>query len=182
MDFYGAEDNNLLRRVINWIVDIVLAVAIAWFAIYSFGAQVRITGNSMLPKLQSDDVVLVNRLIYDFTEPKRWDVAVFTREDGKANVKRIVGLPGETVQIKNGQVYIDDKLLEAPEDMAGSIALAGLAENPVHLGEDEYFLLGDNRDSSEDSRFANVGNVTKEQITGKVWFRLYPMIDAGWIH
>ena len=94
----------------------------------------------------------------------------------KPNVKRVIGLPGETVQIKNGQIYIDDKPLEADKGL-GQVSLAGLAENPVVLEEDEYFLLGDNRDSSEDSRFVKIGNVKRRQIRGKVWLRLIPFID-----
>lgn len=91
-------------------------------------------------------------------------------------MKRVIGLPGETVQIKNGQIYIDDKPLEADKGL-GQVSLAGLAENPVVLEEDEYFLLGDNRDSSEDSRFVKIGNVKRRQIRGKVWLRLIPFID-----
>ena len=92
------------------------------------------------------------------------------------NVKRVIGLPGETVQIKGGQIYINDEWIEQPEG-ATSISLAGIAENPVKLGEDEYFLLGDNRDSSEDSRFSNVGNVSGKQIQGKVWIRIAPLAN-----
>ena len=103
-------------------------------------------------------------------------MVVFEREDQKMNVKRVIGLPGETVQIKGGQIYINDELIEQPEG-AGSISLAGIAENPVKLGEDEYFLLGDNRDSSEDSRFSNVGNVSGKQIQGRVWIRIAPLAN-----
>ena len=117
-----------------------------------------------------------SRLSYDLGSPKRFDVVVFEREDKKPNVKRVIGLPGETVQIKNGQIYIDDKPLEADKGL-GQVSLAGLAENPVVLDEDEYFLLGDNRDSSEDSRFVKIGNVKRRQIRGKVWLRLIPFID-----
>ena len=133
-------------------------------------------GTAMTPELRSEDVVLMNRLSYDLGSPKRFDVVVFEREDKKPNVKRVIGLPGETVQIKNGQIYIDDKPLEADKGL-GQVSLAGLAENPVVLDEDEYFLLGDNRDSSEDSRFVKIGNVKRRQIRGKVWLRLIPFID-----
>jgi len=87
------------------------------------------------------------------------------------------------VQIQGGYVYVNGERLEADNGL-DQVSLAGLAESPVKLGEDEYFLLGDNRDSSEDSRFANVGNVKEEQILGKVWMRISPLVDIGpvWSH
>ena len=103
-------------------------------------------------------------------------MVVFEREDRKSNVKRVIGLPGEEVQIIDGFIYIDGQKLDAENDLS-RVVLAGLAENPVTLGEDEYFLLGDNRDGSEDSRFANIGNVKRSQIQGKIWLRLIPLID-----
>ena len=175
MEFYQ-EETNKLRRMIVWLVDIIVVISLAWFVVYGFGTQIRITGQSMTPELRSEDVVLMNRLSYDLGSPKRFDVVVFERDDKKPNVKRVIGLPGETVQIKNGQIYIDDKPLEADKGL-GQVSLAGLAENPVVLEEDEYFLLGDNRDSSEDSRFVKIGNVKRRQIQGKVWLRLIPFID-----
>jgi signal peptidase I len=156
------------------VVDIVVVIALAWFLVYAYGTQIVIAGHSMLPLLASEDVVLMDRLAYDFGNPDRFDVVVFQREDQKMNVKRIIGLPGETVQIKNGEIFIDGEMLKEPSG-SGRISLAGLAEAPITLGEDEYFLLGDNRDSSEDSRFANIGNVNIDQIQGKVWLRMLPV-------
>lgn len=135
----------------------------------------------MAPGLPPDSVVLMNRLVYDYGNPKRFDVVVFERDDKKSNVKRVIGLPGEMVQIKGGSIYINDELLETEEGLS-HVSLAGLAENPVRLEEDEYFLLGDNRDSSEDSRFANIGNVNRAQISGKVWMRILPIVDIGLVH
>ncbi len=178
MEFYESEETNLLRRIVSWVTDIIVVAAIACFTVYAFGTQIPVSGSSMHPALETDNVVLMNRLIYDYQSPDRFDVVVFQREDGKMNVKRVIGLPGETVQIKNGQIYIDGQLLKE-EGETSRITSAGLAEHPVKLGEEEYFLLGDNRDSSEDSRFANVGNVKKENIIGKVWLRLFPVLDIG---
>ncbi len=180
MEFYQNEETNLLRRITGWLVDIIVVLALAWFCVYAFGTQIRIAGQSMTPGLRPDDVVLMNRLSYDFGKPDRMDVVVFMREDEKTNVKRVIGLPGETVQITGGYIYIDGERLEAENDL-DKVSLGGLAENPVELGPDEYFLLGDNRESSEDSRFANIGNVKQEQIIGKVWLRLFPLIDFSFI-
>lgn len=177
MEFFQTEETNGLRRVIGWIVDIIVVISLAWFVVYGFGTKVQIAGQSMTPLLRSDDVVLMNRLAYDFGSPDRFDVVVFQRDDKKSNVKRVIGLPGEEIQIKGGFIYIDGKKLEAEDAELTQVALAGLAEEPVRLGEDEYFLLGDNRESSEDSRFANIGNVSKRQILGKVWIRISPLTD-----
>ena len=177
LEFYQIEETNSLRKAIGWIVDIVVVISMAWFVGYGFGTQVRIAGQSMTPGLRGEDVVLMDRLTYDFTDPARFDVVVFEREDHKSNVKRIIALPGEVVQVIDNRIYIDGEPLD--EEGLDQVILAGIAENPVTLGEDEYFLLGDNRDQSEDSRFANVGNVRREQIQGKVWLRLLPLVDIG---
>lgn len=176
VEFYQAEENSILKRAVQWLADIAVVLCLAWFSVYAFGTQVQISGQSMTPCLQAGDVVLMNRLSYDLGSPDRMDVVVFQREDRRANVKRVIGLPGETVQIRQGRIWIDGKELEAEPELS-RVSLAGLAENPVLLGEDEYFLLGDNRDSSEDSRFANIGNVKREQILGKVWLRVMPLVD-----
>lgn len=174
MDFFKGEETTLLRSIANWVTDIIVVIAMACFTVYAFGNQISVSGNSMFPLLNSGDIVLMNQIVYDLDKPKRFDVVVFQREDKKTNIKRVIGLPGETVQIQNGQVLINQQVLQMDEK---KIALPGLAENPITLGEDEYFLLGDNRDSSEDSRFSNVGNVNAEQIIGKVWFRIYPALE-----
>lgn len=180
VDFYINEDTAWLRRGIGWVVNIMVALACAWFLVYGFGEQVRISGSSMQPALDAEDVVLMNRLIYDVSSPQRFDIVVFEREDGRKNVKRVIGLPGETVQIKNGSVYIDGAPLEAPDGL-GQVSLAGRAEIPIQLEADEYFLLGDNRDSSEDSRFGNIGNVKADQIAGRVWLRIFPLLKLDLI-
>ncbi len=189
MEFYREDGTSRVRGIVCWITDIIVVVAMACYTVYAFGNLVVVSGNSMSPLLNSDDIVLMNQLKLDLGKPERFDVVVFEREDQKRNIKRIIGLPGETVQIQDGQVLINGQVLEekgitmeVDGEMVKAqkkIALAGLAENPVVLGADEYFLLGDNRDSSEDSRFANVGNVKESQIIGKVWFRIHPTLNMG---
>ncbi|MCI6886990.1 MAG: signal peptidase I [Lachnospiraceae bacterium] len=180
MEFYQNDEINLVRRLSGWVVDIVVALAFAWFFLHAFGTQILVSGQSMTPLLNSGDVVLMNRLVYDLGKPDRMDVVVFEREDHRANVKRVIGIPGDVVQIRDGILYVNGKRFGASEGL-DYVSLAGLAEKPVVLEEGEYFLLGDNRDSSEDSRFAKTGNVKEEQILGKVWLRLFPLIDIRWI-
>ena len=176
-------DNRLLRRATKWIVDLAVVFTLALFLVLYMGMQYAVSGHSMEPTLYGGDVVLVDRISYRLRRPKRLELVVFQKRDDEDRqyLKRIIGLPGETVQIKGGQIYIDGGLLKLPESLS-QVNLAGLAEEPVMLGEGEYFLLGDNRDSSEDSRFENIGNVSIGQITGKAWFRPSPLERIGFLN
>ena len=109
------------------------------------------------------------------------DIIAFRQGDSAVSIKRVIGLPGETVQIRDQAVYINGERLEAESGLE-AVSIAGAAEFPVELSENEYFVLGDNRDSSEDSRFSGTGNVKREQILGKVWLRLEPFSEFGLIH
>ena len=188
MDFYENREENRLQAAIGWIVDVIVMVLLAAFAVYCFGTRVQMRGSSMRPALESGDVntagvamFKINRLAYDLGSPKRFDIAAFARDDSSFNIRRVIGLPGETVQIIEGTIYIDGEPLAAEEESLCSASMAGLAEYPVELGEDEYFLLGDNRESSEDSRFESIGNVSRSQMAGKVWFRITPASGFGWV-
>ena len=169
VDFYLSDEQNMIRKICSWIVDVVVALAFAWFCLMFFGTQVTVNGQSMYPLLNSGDVVLMNRLTYEIGE----------REDQKTNVKRVVAVPGDVVQIIDGKLYVNQEQISLPGNR--KISLSGLAENPVQLEDKEYFLLGDNPDSSEDSRFANIGNVREDQIIGKVWLRMFPLIHISLI-
>lgn len=178
LDFNINSDTNRLRLFVNWIVDVAVVISIAWFTVFALGTQITNSGQSMTPTLEAEEVVLMNRLVYHIRKPERYDIVAFEKSDEKLNIKRVVGLPGETVQIKEGFIYINNEKLENEEGL-NKVDLAGFAENPVILEKDEYFLLGDNRDNSEDSRFANVGNVKRSQIKGKVWLRISPILHFG---
>lgn len=180
MDFYQENEQSRLHFIVHWIVDIVVVIALACFTVYGFGGRMEVNGGSMKPTLDSGDVVLINRLAYDLGTPKRFDIAVFSRTDSELNIKRIIGLPGETVQIKNNKIYINGEILKA-EGFLSMATIAGIAEYPIELGEDEYFLLGDNRESSEDSRFQSIGNVKRDQLVGKIWLRIEPFPEFGLI-
>lgn len=161
-----------IRRAFLFLFQAVLVCAAAVLLVVFFGYRVSNAGDSMSPALKNGDVVLVNRLIYQIKGPARGDIIVF-RPGGNENthysIKRVVGLPGETVQIIDGSVYIDGE--EAEGDIyAADIEYAGTAEEPVELGEDEYFVIGDNTGVSDDSRTEDVGNVRLEDICGEAWF------------
>ena len=171
------KEKNPIRKWVRFLMDVIVMISLAWLVVHSFLSQTTISGHSMEPGISAGDIVLVDILSYRFFAPRRMDIVIFQRGGSAENVKRVVGLPGETVTIQNGSVYIDGKLLD--KQRVSNIALPGIAANPVELQQDEYFLIGDNADSSEDSRFQNVGNVKRSQISGRVWFRLLSFRKFG---
>ncbi len=141
MDFYHMDEESRIRLICKWVVDIVLVVSFAWFIVYAFGTSVTVSGNSMQPVLKNGDVVLMNRLAYDFGSPDRMDLVVFSRGGGENNIKRVIGLPGETVQIEGGVIYsLTARLLDA-EDGLDQVELAGLAGSG-EAGERRVFSPG----------------------------------------
>lgn len=175
------------RRWISWVVDVLVIVILAVFISDMFGDKVTVAGRSMEPELEQEEVVLLNKIKYSFISPERGDIICFRLEnesnennegDSQLYIKRIIGLPGETVQIKDGYVYINGKILDTENELYRA-TVAGMAEDEIFLGEGEYFVLGDNRTSSEDSRFSNIGVVKARQIEGQVWFRISPFERMG---
>ena len=137
----------------------------------------------MEPTYSVGQKFFVNRALYKIKSPKRGDVIVFktsASDDAALHIRRVIGLPGETVQIKEGQIYINGNVYEE-NGAYQEIADGGLADSAITLESGEYFVLGDNRNNSEDSRYANIGNIKKEYIIGKVWFRVAPFKDFGFL-
>ncbi len=170
--------------VLRWALEIVLVIGLAFGSVWFFGQQVSTVGDSMKPELSNGDVVLVNRLSYNIFRPKRGDVIVFKPQGNENNhyyIKRIIGLPGETVQILENAIYIDGEKLEEKYETT-DVTYVGLAGDPITLGDDEYFVLGDDRQNSEDSRDLDVGNVKRSYIFGKAWFVLSPLSDFGFVN
>lgn len=167
-------NSKVIKDILEMIVGGVVAVFLAFVIVFSVGMRTSVIGDSMEPALYNGQEILMNRVIYKLSSPKRGDVVVFLpngNENSHYYVKRVVGLPGETVQIKDGSVYIDGVLLEEDEELDKMID-AGIAQNELTLAADEYFVLGDNRNSSEDSRSGNIGAVRKNNIIGKAWFHM----------
>ena len=174
---------DFLSEVGHWAISIFVVVILA-YSIVTFGMQtVTMIGQSMNPALSNQDVLLLNKAAYTFGSPKRYDIIAFKLKDdtdGYFTIKRIVGLPGETVQIKNGKIFIDgDVLTNLPFD--DLIMTEGLALEGVTLGEEEYFVIGDNCNNSEDSRYVNIGNISAKEISGKVVFRISPKSEWGFV-
>ncbi len=167
--------------IVKFAADIVMIICAAYLLVMAFFNNTKIVGHSMNDTLKDGDVVLINSIAYDFSKPKRYDVIVFEPKVANVSqyyVKRVIGLPGETVQIKDGKVYIDGEILK--DDVIDiEIYNAGVAAEPIRLGQNQYFVLGDNRNNSDDSRFSNVGLVSSDSIIGKLWLIVYPFSDFG---
>ncbi len=166
----------LIFSLIAWFVEILLIILMAYFIIAYGVERTTMVGESMNTTLQDGDKIIINKMLYRFTEPKRFDIIVFKqsgKEHGYYNIKRIIGLPGETLQIVDGYVYINNEKL-AEKIVVDECANGGMGEEPITLDDGEYFVLGDNRNNSEDSRYANVGNITQNDMIGKAWIRLNP--------
>ena len=162
----------LLKEIFSWIIEIAIVLMMAFVLVYFIGMRTSVVGQSMSETLENGDQILVNRFMYKVIGPKANDVIVFIpngNEKSHYYVKRVIGVPGDTVQIKNGRIYVNGTEFTEKVDVA-SIEDAGLAADAVTLGDDEYFVLGDNRNNSEDSRYANIGNIKREYIIGKAWF------------
>ena len=169
-----------LREVLGWIVYILIVICATYLIVTYVGQRTKVSGDSMLETLHDGDNLIVDKISYRIRDPKRYEIIVFKyrHKEDTYYIKRIIGLPGETVQIKNGEVYINGELLG--EEYGREVMLdAGLAADPIVLGEDEYFVLGDNRNHSSDSRESSVGVLEKEELIGRAWIRIWPFDSMG---
>ena len=176
------EDVSFVKLLFCRLLELVICVAVAYVLSGLFnhyiGTHTVVDGSSMEGSLHNEDVLGVNKIGYRLHDPERFDIIVFPFDDEEYYIKRIIGLPGETVKIEDGVIYINGNPLEEHYGMEPM-------EEPfnqydaVTLGNDEYFVLGDNRNHSKDSRSAEVGLIKKDKIVGKAFFRIYPFDNMG---
>lgn len=173
----------LFKEIVSWVVELIVVIGLAYVLVSFFGIRTNVVGQAMEQTLENDDNILVNRFAYIMSKPKAGDVIVFLPNGNNKShyyVRRVVAVPGDTIQIKDGALYVNDELYKESTDVA-SMEDAGLASDPIELEKDEYFVLGDNRNNSEDSRYANIGNVKRDYIIGKTWFRFSGIGSFGTI-
>lgn len=172
---------DVIREIFSTVAYILVVLAATYLLVTFVGQRTGVSGSSMEPTLSDGDNLIVDKISYRFHEPQRFDIIVFPflYEKGTYYIKRIIGLPGETVYIdENGVIYIDGEALEENYGRE-TILSAGRAAQPVQLGEDEYFVMGDNRNNSSDSRDQSVGNIKRDNIIGKAWVRIWPLSKFG---
>lgn len=172
---------SVIRTIFQWTFEILVVILFAYVVVYFFGQSRTNIGQSMDVTLSGGDTVLLNVLTYQLGSPKRGDVISFKpngSDTGHSSIKRVIGLPNETIQIKDGMIYIDD-VVYLEQKSYPVITNPGMAADGITLDDKEYFVLGDNRNNSEDSRFADVGIVHADYIEGKVWCVLSPSEHRG---
>lgn len=159
----------IFSGILHWFV-LILVAAILGYAFVTFGFQtVTVVGPSMSDTLQDGQVVIVNKFVYNFHDVERYDIIAYSQvgQNEYYEIKRVIGLPEETVKISDGDIYINGKRLDdVPFD--DKILTSGVATEEITLDDNEYFVLGDNVNNSEDSRYTNVGNISESEILGKV--------------
>lgn len=162
------------QLILIFAAEVMTVVAVALFLCYIWCYQYTMVGNSMSPEVESDEIVLVDRSAYLLREPQRFDVVLLRNASGDLTMKRLIGLPGDTVQIVEGMIWINGEELSCPY-ITEAITYAGIAAEPIVLEDEEYFVLGDDTQFSEDSRSADFGLVKRENLIGKPWFVLFPI-------
>lgn len=173
----------VVRESVSFILYLIVIVVLTFLMIRYVGQRTRVDGSSMENTLTNGDNLIVDKISYRFHEPERFDIIVFPYQykEDTYFIKRIIGMPGETVQITDkGEILINGE--ELVESYGREVIKdPGLASDPITLGEDEYFVMGDNRNYSKDSRFPDVGNIKRADIIGKAWLRIYPFDKIGFI-
>ena len=173
----------VLKELLNTGMYVLFVLIATWFLVNYVVQRTEVDGGSMESTLYDQDNLLVDKISYRFTSPKRFDIIVFpfNQDDNIYYIKRIIGMPGETVQIdEDGKIYIDGEVLE--ESYGREVikpGKIGRAAEPIKLGDDEYFVMGDNRNHSSDSRTEVVGNIHRDDIVGKAWIRIWPLSRFG---
>lgn len=179
-DIETEEKPNVMRELLGMLVYVGIVLAITFLIITFVGQRTHVSGESMENTLDDGDQLIVDKLTYRFHDPERFDIIVFPfrYKDNTYYIKRIIGLPGETVQIADGEIYINGEVLE--ESYGREVMQdAGLAAEPITLGDDEYFVLGDNRNYSSDSRDPSVALIHRKEIIGRAWLRIWPLESFG---
>ena len=166
------------RTLIAFGICVLVAIGIALIITNFVASHTKVDGSSMESTLEDGDDIIVEKFSYLTNEPERYDIIVFHQSDTENYIKRVIALPGERIQITEGKIYINDRAIF---DAHGNTKMkdGGIAEKPIKLGEDEYFVLGDNRNASKDSRDKAVGVIKREQIIGKAWLRVMPFENFG---
>lgn len=173
----------VVQEIIHLILYIGIIILLTYLLLHFVGQRTCVNGSSMEPSLSNGDNLIVDKISYRLHDPERFDIIVFPfrYEEKKYYIKRIIGLPGEKIRIDDaGYIYINDKVLKESYGLA-VMESPGIAQDEITLGKDEYFVLGDNRNNSTDSRSPEVGVVKRDIIIGRAWLKIYPFHKIGFV-
>ena len=173
----------VLKEILSTSLYLLFVLCAIYLVIHFVGQRTQVQGSSMEPKLSSDDNLIVDKISYRFHDPERFDIVVFPfrYEENTFYIKRVIGVAGETIRIDEmGNILIDGNILEESYGKE-VIQNPGRAYEEIVLADDEYFLMGDNRNNSTDSRDPSVGNVRRDEIVGRAWLRIWPLDKFGFI-
>lgn len=174
-------EDEKVRGFMRWVFEIVVTLVLAAMVGIMLFQTVTMQESSMEPTIAVGDRFFINCVVYKFSSPKRGDLIVFrtnASDDAALHIRRVIGLPGETIQISGGRILIDGEAYKEGKDFP-MISNPGLVSSSITLESGEYFVLGDNRNNSEDSRYADIGMVKKRYIAGKIWFTCAPFEKMG---
>ena len=172
---------HVLKEILSISIYLLLVFCAAYLIVTYVGQRTQVSGSSMETTLSDGDHLIVDKISYRFEDPERFDIIVFPYhyDTDTYYIKRIIGMPGETVQIDDsGNIYVDGELLEEAYGRE-VIQNPGRANDPILLGDDEYFVMGDNRNNSSDSRDPSVGNIHRKDIIGRAFIRIWPSSKFG---
>ena len=174
------QEQSIWRSLGGTLLYLLVIVLLTWVIVTFVGQRTKVDGHSMEPTLSDGDNLIVDKLSYRFRDPERYDIIVFPYQHAENTyyIKRIIGLPGETVQVIDGYMYINGKKLDEHYG-AEVMEDPGIAAEPIKLGDDEYFVLGDNRNHSQDSRDPYVGVLKRSDLLGRAFIRIYPLNKFG---
>ena len=174
------KEKSTAQNILGTIAYIIGVCVFVFLILHFVGQRTVVNGSSMDTTLANGQNLVMDKLSYRFHDPERYDIIVFPYQHAENTyyIKRIIGLPGDTVQVIDGYVYINGKKLDEHYG-AEVMEDPGIAAEPIKLGDDEYFVLGDNRNHSSDSRVASVGVLTRDMLIGRAWVRIYPFNKIG---
>lgn len=178
----GNKETSMGREILSTLCYIAVVLVLTFLIVNYVGQRTQVDGSSMSPTLENKDNLITDKISYRFKDPQRYDIIVFPfqYQENTYYIKRIIGLPGETVQIMDQKVYINGEELG---EQYGKEPMndPGAYSEPIILGDDQYFVLGDNRNNSSDSRDPSVGLIKGEDIIGRAWLRIWPFSKFGFL-
>lgn len=174
----------LFKEILDWIKDIVVALGVTLFITTFIFQNTQVIGDSMNPTLQNGNAIIVNKFIYRFQQPKRGDIIAFKYSQNPSQffIKRIIAIEGDKIDIRDGKVYLNDQMIEEKYILEPMDTIKiGNIDFPIVIPKDSYFVMGDNRNISFDSRYKDVGLVPLSHISGKAVLRIWPLNLIGFI-